>query len=85
MFAGRRQDEDLAFNAAALEVLRQHPDIRVNDLNTFVREASELEAWWQQSDVHFWKGAEQQVVGQFVAEQIKRALGVGEDAETRKY
>jgi len=73
--AGRRQDEDLVFNAAAMEVMQRHPDIRVSDLNGFARAAPELEAWHQQHDVHFWGGAEQQVVGTYVAEQIMRALG----------
>lgn len=72
--AGRQKDEDLVFNAAALQVIHQHPYILVNDLNTFVRQAPELAAWREQDDVHFWRDEERAVVGQFVAEQIKSAL-----------
>ncbi len=72
--AGRQKDEDLIFNAAAMDVIRQHPDILVHDLNTFVRKAPELAAWREQDDVHFWRDDERAVVGQFVATQIKRAL-----------
>ncbi len=82
--AGRQKDEDLVFNAAAMEVIHHHPDILVNDINTFVRAAPELSAWRKKDDVHFWSGDEQAVVGQFVAAQIKRALGVREKAEKQK-
>jgi hypothetical protein len=74
-FAGRRKDEDLVYNAAAMEVIRQHPDILVTDLNTFIRQSPAFEEWLKQSDVHFWSGDEaQRAVGAYVAEQVKRAL-----------
>lgn len=71
---GRRKDEDLVFNAAAMEVVARHPDILVNDPNTLIRESPEFEAWRQQNDVHFWGRAEQERVGRHVAETIQAAL-----------
>jgi acyl-CoA thioesterase-1 len=71
---GRRKDEDLVYNAAALEVIRRHPEIRVNDLNAFVRTSSEFDRWREQADVHFWDGHLQEVLGQAVASAVMRAL-----------
>lgn len=75
---GRRKDEELVFNKAALEVIRRHPEILINDLNAAVREAAdtrpEFEEWKKGTDVHFWHRPQQEVVGQAVAREIKRAL-----------
>lgn len=69
---GRRKDEDLVFNRAALEVLEDHPDILVNDLNKAIRESKALDEWRKGTDVHFWGCPEQEVVGKAVADAVKR-------------
>ncbi|HAS82631.1 MAG TPA: hypothetical protein DCS43_08175 [Verrucomicrobia bacterium] len=71
---GRRKDEDLVFNQAALDVMKNQPDIAVNDVNTFIRQSTAFDKWRQQKDVHFWNQAEQTVVGEFIAKGIEQAL-----------
>jgi hypothetical protein len=71
---GRRNGEDQVFNQAALEVLAKHPDILINDLNKAIRESEFFDAWSQGTDVHYWDGAQQVVVGKAVAQAIKQAL-----------
>jgi len=71
----RRKDEDLVFNAAAREVISRHPDIRIHDLNTFIRQTNTFDEWRQGSDVHFWRQEDAQSVGEEVARLIKKALG----------
>jgi len=72
---GRRKDEDLVYNEAAMEVVSRHPDIMVNDLNRAVRESRELDEWRKGKDVHFWDRAQQEVVGKAVAFAVRKALG----------
>ncbi|MDT8390600.1 MAG: hypothetical protein RRC34_08855 [Lentisphaeria bacterium] len=75
---GRRKDEDLVFNRAAMEVMANHPDILINNLNRVIREAVKttdvFADWSKGTDVHFWGRPQQEVVGQAVAEAVKRAL-----------
>ena len=75
---GRRKDEDMIFNRAALEVIEKHPDILINDLNGTIRGAVKntdlFDAWSKGKDVHFWGRPQQQFVGRAVAEAIKNAL-----------
>lgn len=71
---GRKKGADLIFNAAAMEVMARHPDILINDLNKTIRESDGFEKWWQGKDVHFWGRPEQDIVGQAVAEAIRKAL-----------
>jgi len=73
---GRQHGEDKVFNAAAREVLKDHPDILINELGNAVTRDEPFEKWWDGTDVHFWDGKQQKAVGQYVAEQIKRALDV---------
>jgi len=70
----RRKDEDLIFNEAAREVMRRHPEIRIHDVNTFIRQSSAFDNWRQGTDVHFWGQAEQALVGQEVARFIREGL-----------
>lgn len=72
---GRRKDEDLVYNKAAMEVIAKHPEIMVNDINSFIHESSDFDQWRQQKDVHFWGKPEQDLVGRRVAEAIKKGLG----------
>jgi len=71
---GRRKNEDLVFNTAAKDVLANHPDIHINDTNTFIRESKDFSTWFQQKDVHFWGRDLQELVGQAVAKQLKEIL-----------
>ncbi len=71
---GRRKDEDLVFNKAAMEVISRHPDILVNDINTFIRNSREFDKWREGNDVHFWGVPEQDLVGKAVADAIKKAI-----------
>jgi len=70
----RRKDEDLVFNAAAREIMSRHPEIRIHDINTFIRQSPAFDNWRQGSDVHFWGQQEQALVGQEVARLIREAL-----------
>jgi hypothetical protein len=71
---GRRKDEDLVMNKAALEVIERHPEIRVNDLNAFIRGSKAFDKWREGNDVHFWGKTESDLVGKAVADAIKKAL-----------
>lgn len=71
---GRRKDEDLVFNQAALEIIRQYPEIGINDLNTFIRQSGEFDQWRTGNDVHFWGQEQQGIVGREVARVIREAL-----------
>lgn len=71
---GRRKDEDLVFNKAALEVVSQYPDIAVSDINSFIRGSSSFDDWRKGSDVHFWGRDLQTLVGKAVADNLKNAL-----------
>jgi hypothetical protein len=71
---GRRKDEDLVFNRAALEVMSQYPEIAINDINTFIRKSEAFDKWREGKDVHFWGREEQDLVGEAVASNLKRVL-----------
>lgn len=71
---GRRKDADLLYNQAALEVIEKYPEIEINDINRFIRESDAFEKWWQQADVHFWDRNLQDVVGQGIADGLKKVL-----------
>jgi hypothetical protein len=71
---GRRQDEDLVYNQAALDVIAKHPEIQINDINGFIRDCDKFDDWRLQKDVHFWNGDLQKVVGAAVAERLKTVL-----------
>lgn len=71
---GRRKDEDLVFNKAALEVVQQHPDISILDLNRVVRDNRIFDSWRQGNDVHFLNEGEQKCLGKAVAQAISSRL-----------
>ena len=71
---GRQKDEDLVYNRAAREVMERHPDIVINDIHTYIRESDAFADWSQQKDVHFWDQQLQRLVGQAVAEGLKKVL-----------
>jgi alpha-L-fucosidase 2 len=70
----RRKDEHQLYNRAAMEVMRRHPEIQINDLNRVVCESGVFDAWRKGKNVHF-KGQEQSVLGQAVADAVVKALG----------
>jgi hypothetical protein len=71
---GRQQDEDLVYNRAARELMKRHPEIAINDINTFIRESDAFDEWRKQNDVHFWDRKLQEKVGQAVAEGLKEVI-----------
>jgi len=70
----RKKGAEKDFNRAALEVMREHPEIQVDDLCKVVNESSVFDAWRKRKDVHFWKSQEQAVLGKAVADAIIKAL-----------
>ena len=70
----RRKGASAEFNAAALEVMRRHPDIAVTDLHAVVDASPVFDKWRKQNDVHFYQKEEQEALGQAVAATIRKAL-----------
>ncbi|HSP42058.1 MAG TPA: hypothetical protein VLO11_04245, partial [Luteolibacter sp.] len=70
----RRKGASAEFNAAALEVIRRHPDILVTDLHAVVDDSPVFDNWRKQNDVHFYQDEERKVLGEAVAAGIRRAL-----------
>ncbi|MFZ9937913.1 MAG: GDSL-type esterase/lipase family protein [Luteolibacter sp.] len=70
----RRKGASAEFNAAALEVMRRHPDILVTDLHAVIGASPVFDNWRKQSDVHFYQKAEQEALGQAIAAGIRKAL-----------
>lgn len=70
----RRHGDAAKYNQAALEVMRRHPDILVNDLHGIISESETFDDWRETRDVHFYRAEEQQALGQAVAETIRAAI-----------
>lgn len=70
---GRRKDEDLVYNKAALRIVSKYPEIQVLDLNKVVRNKKVFDNWRKGTNVHF-KTKEQNVLGAAVAKAILKAL-----------
>jgi len=70
----RRKGAARAFNDAAMEVMRQHPEILINDLYEVVDESPVFDDWREGTDVHFYREAERQLLGEAVADAVKKAL-----------
>ena len=62
------------FNQAAMDVMANHPDILINDLNAAVRNSSFYGAWNQEEDVHFMEEAQRREVGEAADEAIRKGL-----------
>jgi hypothetical protein len=73
-YAFRSKGAEKDFNKAAMEVMRDYPEIQIDDLCKVVNESSVLDAWRKGRDVHFWKQEEQAVVGKAVAAAVIKAL-----------
>jgi len=73
-YAFRTQGAEKALNAAALEVMREHPEIRINDLSRVVNESSVFDEWRKARDVHFYRPEEQAALGRAVADAVRQAV-----------
>jgi len=71
---GRQKGAEKEFNKAALEVMRQYPEIQINDLCKVVNDSSVFDNWRRGSDVHFYKAEEQALLGKAVAAAVIKAL-----------
>jgi acyl-CoA thioesterase-1 len=69
----RRKGAAAVFNQAAMEVMRKHPEIQVNDLYQVVAGSPVFDDWRKGNDVHF-RPAEQAVLGEAVAAAVRKAL-----------
>ncbi len=70
----RRKGESAVFNKAAMEVMRKHPDIIVNDLCKVVDSSPVFDNWRKGVDVHFYQQEEQKILGDAVADAVRKAL-----------
>jgi len=70
----RRKGAEEVFNQAALEVMRKHPEIEINDLHRFVSEHKAFDKWRTGNDVHYWSKDLQQLLGDAVADSINKVL-----------
>lgn len=70
----RRKGAAKEFNAAALEVIKRHPDIGINDLHGLIEGSPVFDHWRTTDDVHFYKPEEQEALGRAVADAVKKAL-----------
>lgn len=70
----RRKGAAKEFNAAAMEVMKKHPDILINDLYGVVEGSPVFDHWRTTKDVHFYKPEEQQALGKAVGDAARRAL-----------
>lgn len=70
----RRKGAAKLFNQAAMEVIRQYPEILVNDLYSMVDVSPVFDTWRTGNDVHFYKEEERELLGHAVASAVKRAI-----------
>jgi hypothetical protein len=70
----RRKGAAKEFNQAAMEVMREHPEIHINDLYRVVDESPIFDNWRKGNDVHFYREEEQKLLGDAVAASVKEAL-----------
>ena len=70
---GRQKGDSVEFNKAAMEVMRKHQEIQINDLHKVVNDSPAFDKWRKGSDVHF-GAAEQPILGKAVADAVIAAL-----------
>ena len=70
----RKESDAALYNQAALEVMKRHPDIIINDLYKAVDESNTFDAWRKSGNVHFYKDEEIQALGKAVDQGIQKAL-----------
>ncbi len=71
---GRQKGAEVVFNQAAMEVLKEYPEIQVNDLCKAVNESKVFDQWRKGLDVHYYTKEETDFLGQVVAASIKKVL-----------
>jgi len=81
---GRQKGAEKVFNEAAMEVMRQYPEVQVNDLCKVVNESSVFDNWRKKRDVHFYRPEEQAVLGKAVADAVIKALAARKAAADKK-
>lgn len=70
----RCKGAEAVFNEAAMEVMRKHPDIIVNNLAQVVEDSPVFDHWRKGVDVHFYQKEEQGLLGDAVAGAVRKAL-----------
>ena len=70
----RRKGAEQEYNQAALEVMKRHPEILINDLAQVIHESPSFDKWRQTKDVHFYQKEEQRILGAAVAGAVRKAL-----------
>ncbi|KPK48981.1 MAG: hypothetical protein AMK72_05630 [Planctomycetes bacterium SM23_25] len=70
----RRKGAAVEYNRAAMEVMREHPEIQINDLHAFVCKTNAFDQWRMGNDVHFWSQDLQGLLGEAVAASIAKGL-----------
>ncbi len=73
-FAPRQKGSSEKYNAAALEVLKLHPEITITDLHATVSQSPVFDQWRTTQDVHFYKKEEQKMLGDTVASTIRSLI-----------
>ena len=71
---GRQKGSEVAFNKAAMEVMKEYPEIQINDLCKVVKDSAVFDQCRKGWDVHYYKAEEQKVLAQAVAKAINKAL-----------
>lgn len=80
----RRKGADRDYNALAMEVIKKHPEILINDLHQFVDKSPAFDAWRKTIDVHFYQDSERKLLGDAVAAAVRKALQVRAERPTKK-
>lgn len=80
----RRKGAAKEFNQAALEVMKKHPEIIINDLYGVVAGSSLFDSWRKGNDVHFYKKEEQKLLGEAVATSVRKALAAESPQDEEK-
>jgi hypothetical protein len=70
----RRKGAEVLYNDAALEVMKRHPEILINDLHAVVTHSPAFDIWRTGKDVHFYQPDEQKILGEAVANVVRQAL-----------
>ena len=73
-YAFRTKGAEKVFNQAALEVLREYPEILINNLSEFIYGSKVFDQWRKARDVHFYRKEEQAALGKSIADKVKKAL-----------
>jgi hypothetical protein len=61
---------------AAAEMMQRHSEILINDLHGVTSQWTVFDHWRQGIDVHFYQKPEQDLLGEAVADAVKKALSV---------